>query len=68
MGWVEEFKFTAYAGGGLWIPHRIRLQAPRRFRLRPEGRTLKDVASAASSTGGPRNRLCKVAQKPRGGG
>jgi len=31
-------------------------------------KALKDLASAASGTGGPRNRLCKVAQKPRRGG
>jgi len=31
-------------------------------------KALKGVASAANGTGGPRYRLCKVAQKPRGGG
>jgi len=29
---------------------------------------LKGVASAASGTGGPRNRLCRLALKPRRGG
>jgi len=31
-------------------------------------KALKGATSAASSTDGLRNRLCKVAQKPRGGG
>jgi len=31
-------------------------------------KALKGVASAASGTGGPRNRLCRLAQKPQRGG
>jgi hypothetical protein len=43
-----------------------------RFYAHVEGgqvvKALKGVASAANGTGGPRNHLCRLAQKPRRGG
>jgi hypothetical protein len=59
-GWGS--KFATYAGGGCGFPTELSSKRPRRLCLRPGGRALKGAISAASGTGGLRNRLCRLSQ------